>query len=145
MTPGLLAWLTAALDAAQRGAEAAAERAWSPHWEYDGLVHEIRDLNNGNTLATMYFDEIGKHVEATNPAAVLRRIAADRKMIADLLDERHVVADDPWFSCAAATEERDGGCSEADRRGKPCDCGRDERVERRLRIIAEGYGWTETT
>lgn len=82
-------------------------------------------------------------IQANNPAAVLRRVKADRALLADLLAERHLVVDgDWWFTCAAATEERDGGenCDD-DRRGGSCDCGRDTRVERRVRLLAEGYGW----
>lgn len=78
------------------------------------------------------------------PEAVLRRCDADRKLIADITAERHLVIDgDCWYTCAAATEERDGGetCDDT-RLGEPCDCGRDAQVQRRLRILAEGYGWT---
>jgi hypothetical protein len=142
-----LAFLRAAHAEAEAEAEAAAERAWTPHWDYDDLVNEIRDLNNGNTLANVYFPEIGKHVEANDPAAVLRRIAADRKLLDDLIAERHLVVDDCWYTCRAATDEHDGGenCNDAER-GKPCDCGRDTRVNRRIRLLAEGWGWTgETT
>lgn len=147
MTADPLAFLRATLDTAQAVAEAAAKRAWSPHWEYDDMVHEIRDLKNGNTLANVYFHEIGKHVEATNPASVLRRIAAERRMLDDLLAERHHVNDgDDWYTCAAATEDRDGGETVDDtRRGKPCDCGRDARVNRRVQTMAEGWGWKEET
>jgi hypothetical protein len=128
--------LREAMDAAQRDAEAAAERAWSPHWEYDELVHEIRDLNNGNTLATIYHPEIGAFVVANSPAAVLRRIAADRKMLGDLLAEKHDVCEDSWYSCLAAADngDRDGN--------QDCTCGRDERVERHVSNLAEGWGWT---
>lgn len=140
----LPAWLTTAMDAAQRDAEAAREGA-EGRWRRDGFPYrEAGRIEDDLGSVVVYnegspTEEQATHIARHNPAAVLRRIAADRKLIADLLDERHVVADDPWFSCAAATE-RDGGCSEAGRWGKPCDCGRDERVERRLRIIAEGYG-----
>ena len=81
-----------------------------------------------------------------DPASVLRRVKADRAILADLLAERHLVVDgDCWFTCTAATEDRDGGaCCDDDRRGGPCDCGRDARVERRVRLLAESWGWEET-
>ena len=124
MTPDLLAWLTTAMDAAQQDAEAAAERAWSPRWDYDDLVHEVRDLNNGNTLADIYLPEIGAFVVANDPAAALRRIAADRKLIAE--HAQYSLPDGSEIDeCRVC-----GGSNEA----WPCPT---------LRILAEGYGWTE--
>ncbi|MEV4749055.1 hypothetical protein AB0K21_21975 [Streptosporangium sp. NPDC049248] len=55
---------------------------------------------------------------------------------------------DEWFSCAQARDE-DGelSCYNDDRRGEPCDCGRDALVDRLIRIKASGYryrpGWQE--
>jgi hypothetical protein len=79
------------------------------------------------------------------PEAVLRRVAAARELLADLQAERHLVVEgDCWYTCPAATVERDGGdCCDDDRRGGPCACGRDARVERRVRLLAESWGWTE--
>jgi hypothetical protein len=71
-------------------------------------------------------------------------VAADRQILDDLIGERHQVVEDDWYTCPAATVERDGGdCSDENRIGDPCSCGRDERVKRRVRLLAEGYGWTE--
>lgn len=67
--------------------------------------------------------------------------ATHRTLLADLLAERHLVNEgDCWYTCAAATQERDGGetCDD-DRSGKPCDCGRDTRLESRLRLLATPY------
>lgn len=80
-----------------------------------------------------------------DPASVLRRVKADRALLADLRAERHLVVDgDCWFTCPAATDERDGGenCDD-DRRGGRCNCDRDTRVERRVRLLAEAWGWEE--
>jgi hypothetical protein len=87
---------------------------------------------------------MAEHVAAHDPDAVLRHIAADRALLADLKEERHEVVDgDCWYTCLAATEERDGGtsCRENGSADRRCDCGRDARVERRVRTIAEGWGW----
>lgn len=140
MTADPLVFLHATLDAAQKRAEVAAERAWSPHWEYDDMAREVRDLNNGNTLATIYSDEIGNHVEATNPAAVLRRIAADRKLIElhavvpdhGRLSERGCNAScdgthDDWLVCRSCRNYA-GDPVEA-----PCAT---------VEILAESWGWT---
>lgn len=72
------------------------------------------------------------------PEAVTADCDAKLALVNDLLTERHEVIEDPWYTCSAATEAHDGGrCCDQNRRGKPCDCGRDARVHRRLAILAE--------
>ncbi|MGW4075995.1 hypothetical protein ACWELB_21200 [Streptomyces asiaticus] len=119
MSADLNAWLDAAIS--RREAEA---RETRPLWELRKAAWPL--------------------APEVNPEAVLRHCAADRKLIADITADQHLVVDDCWYTCAAATEERDGGetCDDT-RLGEPCDCGRDARVQRRLRIIAEGYGCQE--
>ncbi|MFI8535354.1 DUF6221 family protein [Streptomyces aquilus] len=112
----MLVWLRAAMDTAEQLAQAAAERAWSPHWEWDHCVREIRDLNNANELANIWHREVGNFVEANDPAAVLRRIAADRKLLAE---------------CVAAFDWDNWGATSL--------------AESTIRHVAEGYGWTEET
>lgn len=52
-----------------------------------------------------------------------------RDVIAALEAVRHRVVEDCWYTCPAATEERDGGeCCNDDLTGDPCDCGRDARI-----------------
>lgn len=67
--------------------------------------------------------------------------ATHRTLLADLLSERHLVNEsDCWYTCAAATLERDGGETGDDgRAGGPCDCGRDTRLENRLRVLSAPY------
>jgi hypothetical protein len=80
---------------------------------------------------------------ATEPAPdpdVIADLDAKLALVDDLLAEGHVVIEDPWYTCSAATEEHDGGrCCDDNRRGNPCDCGRDARVNRRLAILAQPY------
>jgi len=59
------------------------------------------------------------------------------ELIAELLAEKHQACEDSWYNCSAADEygKRNGN--------QECDCGRDARVERRVRLLAEGWGWTE--
>ncbi|MEU3683759.1 hypothetical protein AB0E99_22865 [Streptomyces sp. NPDC030592] len=67
--------------------------------------------------------------------------ASHRSLLAHLLAERHlVVQGDCWYTCAAATEEHDGGetCDE-NRQGGPCDCGRDDRITQSLRLLVAPY------
>jgi hypothetical protein len=111
-----LAFLHATLAAAQARAEAAAARAWSGDWEYDDMVGEIRDCNNAGTLAILFLPEIGRYIEDTDPASVLRRIAADRKI---LVACEEVLAVEGWEYDDAPTLEQST-----------------------IRSMAEGWGWT---
>jgi hypothetical protein len=90
------------------------------------------------------FDSCYRHIEVAQATPYrdatygLADIAAKLAIIDDLLAERHHVNDgDCWYTCPAATEERDGGetCDDS-RHGYPCDCGRDAGIERRLRLLA---------
>lgn len=147
-TDRMLVWLRGVMDAAQRDAEAAGGDVWrrQDHPSDTVAVYDSKGepVMYGEGLPT---EEQQAHIVRNGPAAVLRRIAADRKLLDDLLAERHHVNEgDCWYTCAAATEEADGGetCDDK-RRGKPCDCGRDMRVARRVRLLAEAWGWTEET
>lgn len=113
---------------------------------FDG--HEV-EITGGHGEATVTVDghpyPTEKYFEtATGPGAdpaVLADLDAKLALLDDLLAERHHVNDgDCWYTCPAATEQRDGGetCDD-NRRGGPCDCGRDARVERRLRILAQPF------
>lgn len=84
--------------------------------------------------------EIAAHIARHDPAQVLREIEGKRALLADLLAEKHHVATDPWYTCQAATEERDGGEYGNEKyRGWPCNCGLTDRTERRLRLFAQPY------
>jgi Family of unknown function (DUF6221) len=85
------------------------------------------------------------HITRNDPARVLRRVKATHNLVAAILAEGHQHAGD-YFACSQA-QEGDGlisgptgppgsGCSDPERAGKPCDCGRDARVARLLGIIA---------
>ncbi|MGY0062860.1 DUF6221 family protein [Streptomyces sp. LZ34] len=152
----LHAWVLGQIAERERVAQGATEGPWIrwvdqegiPGW--DGFIMVGDSAAEGeecNPVANVYITEDAQHIALNGPDAVLRRCAADRELIADITAERHFVDEnDCWYTCAAATEERDGGeTCDSTRRGGPCDCGRDARVERRLRIIAEGYGWHDNT
>jgi len=85
-----------------------------------------------------------------DPAHVLRRVAATRSLVAAILAEPHDWNPlDEYYSCSQARENTGtvglevgppgSGCSDPDRAGQPCDCGRDQRVERLLSIIASEW------
>lgn len=131
-----LAFLSATLDAAQKTAEAARgdkDGAWRPDdFPYPGSGRIVD--SNGDVVV---YDEgspnedQAAHIVANDPAAVLRRIAADRQLI-----ELHAESDFPYnpddgpgdYSWTARCD----GCYE----DAPCTT---------LRVIAEGWGWTEET
>ncbi|MET9073859.1 DUF6221 family protein [Streptomyces sp. NPDC004232] len=143
-TDQMVTWLRAAMDAAKHRAEEAAADTGSANWEYQpsGILDAMEPA--GFMVATGSQDflepERGQFMAANDPAAVLRRIAADRQLLDDLIAEQHNVVEDPAYTCPAATTERDGG---RNYHPGPCNCARDERVHRRVRLLAEGYGWTE--
>jgi hypothetical protein len=140
-------------------AEAAAEKAGSGDWRYkpgDDRVAAVQTFPDdvparrelwlplvteaGSYIGDTLDDEIGHHIAANDPADVIADCDAKLAIIDDLLAERHEVIEDPWYTCAAATEEHDGGrCCDQNRRGKPCDCGRDARLNRRLAILAQPF------
>jgi hypothetical protein len=86
------------------------------------------------------------HVARNDPARALRHVKATRDLVAEILAERHDYnVGDEFYSCSQAVEygtdgEPGSGCSDQERAGKPCDCGRDERVARMLGIIATEWG-----
>ncbi|RCH70466.1 hypothetical protein DT019_02975 [Streptomyces sp. SDr-06] len=144
----MLAWLRDAMDAAQRDAEAATPGPWAPkaadpgddevYTEHDGehgdlfgeVVAYVRGQEyrgkSGRTLANMRL--IATHAD---PNAVLRRIAADRKLL-----ELH--ADDGCHDCTTCAKEGEEtnelGCAFHQPLPYPCDT---------VRLLAEAWGWTE--
>ncbi|MFB7461291.1 DUF6221 family protein [Streptomyces sp. NPDC056188] len=110
----MVVWLREAMNAAQHDAEAAA-RAF-PAWEFDECVKEVRDVPNAGTVASIAVPAFGPHIARQSPAAVLRRTAADRKLLAE---------------CESAFEWDNWGAASL--------------VETAIRRLAEGYGWAEET
>lgn len=80
-----------------------------------------------------------RHAARQDPSRTLRRIKAERALVRDFPKELHVVVEDSWYTCPAATGERDGGESSNTSRTGMCDCGRNDRVLRHLRLLALPY------
>jgi hypothetical protein len=123
-------------------AEAASPGPWSVNAESDEvLAADGITVADGFALSGRQLRATTAHVAANDPAYVLADIDSKLALLDDLLAERHHVNDgDCWYTCPAATDERDGGenCDD-NRHGGPCDCGRDERVERRLRLLTQPF------
>lgn len=85
--------------------------------------------------------------DPTDPARGLRRIEAHRRILAEVVSWGHHYEDgDTWFSCSQAVRPWAGdgqvpgdGCANDDRRGRPCDCGLDERRALFLGALAQEF------
>lgn len=113
----------------------------SASWQNFDMDGELRDDYNAGTVALVPRDKTRAHIARHDPASVLTDLDSKRAMLDDLLSEKHTVIDeDCWYTCSQATDERDGGSTcRDDVEGTPCDCGRDDRVRRRLLILARPY------
>jgi len=144
--------LTATLNAGMAEDEAAAKavhRDWPAAYNRRGDRPALNGWwTDGVTTRPISLLE-GEHAARHDPARILREVWAKRDLIAAIVAEPHDwVAGDEFYSCSQAVdyaglnhESREPGsaCTDPDRAGKPCDCGRDARVERLLRILAGAY------
>ena len=136
-TDGMVAWLRKAMDAAQQLAEAAANETTSADWEYQD--HDNRLVATSPPRFTVadvdFLDPApGKFMAANDPAAVLRRIAADRKILELHPSTTQII--NPGYGKHVA----DFGCVTChDWDGVTEGYGYCPTV----RALAEGYGWTE--
>lgn len=128
MSEDMLAALSAALDARQRMA-LAAKHEGSGEWTRDtSLSFEVGRIEDTDGRIVTYdegapTEEQAIHIAANDPAAVLRRVAADRKLIA-------------LYEKARAECPADGRAYDWE-----SDVGRARTaaLEEAVRIIAEGY------
>jgi hypothetical protein len=124
---------------------ARAASAWGASWEAvpDGYGTGAVEATDGPGIVVYDegrpTEEQAAHIAANDPDQVLRLCAALRAVVTEVESWTHAVCDDPWYTCPAATEEREG--SECIReRGGPCDCGRDARADRTLSALAGVWG-----
>lgn len=137
MTTGPLAFLHATLDAVQAEAEAARPGPWAV-WSAHHNVAVVHDsgqrsgsgLPLGPLVVSASSDHAlpdAVHIARHNPAAVLRRIKADRKLIA-----MHVGDHECWVYDPTGETDR----STFVLTGETCST---------VQLLAEGWGWTEKT
>lgn len=153
----LAASLNAGLDEDEAAAKAVEDNSapWDGQWQaHDGYL----ETRSGIALAVgtgRYFGRdmvaagVIEHAARHDPARGQREVAAMRDLIATMVAEPHLYLEgDSWYSCSQAVipdpdddEDRmpGSGCMDDTRRGKPCDCGRDRRVEKMLTILAGIY------
>ena len=132
---GLVEFITARLDEMEAVARAATPRVWEDGGGTVFVGHPMNEI-----VEYVYAQADLDHIVLNQPAAVLRDVEATRQLLTDLDTEKHVVVDDCWYTCPAATEEHDGDttCNE-NTRGTGCDCGRDARVDSQRRVIASRW------
>lgn len=149
MTPAeLITAFRAALDAEAKAAHTAAAvcgcHPEAPSWSFgdeqtDGRIvvdnepHPTIRRKIGRRWNGSYEGMfMAQHIVRHDPAFVLADIAAKRKLLDELLAEPHASV-----SPGGSTEIY---CGADYGTGEPCDCGRDERVVRYVRLLAEAYG-----
>ena len=114
-----------------------------PRWVPDGSGIRSEDgiVRVGHTWAPER-----AHIIRNDPARTLRRVKATRDLVAAITAEQHYTDEVGYYSCSQAQEGTGlvggptgppgSGCSDPERSGQPCDCGRDARVAGLLSIIA---------
>lgn len=136
----LAQWLRGQLDDDEAAAEACLplhlrvgrfRGAEVPRWRITKSGTGIIDEDGGTLRAQQIFPAEADHVIRHDPARVLREIDAKRGLLKLLLSEGHAAL-------------RPGGSTEiycgADYgTGDPCECGRDERMSKCLRLLALPY------
>lgn len=125
--PDLHSWINQKIEAAEERARQAS--AWGADWYHDDCVNEVRDYGNGNTIAVVFLDQYADQIISQDPAAVLRRCNADRK----ILDIHRYAGGTSWDQYACH------GCGYDDT-GYLVDHSNDCET---LQALAEGYGITD--
>ena len=135
-TDRLVVWLRDAMAAAWQLAEAAARETSSADWEYQEHDNRlVATIPPWFTVADVdYLDPTpGKFMAATDPAAVLRRISADRKIL-DWHTTPHTSDAEYCVECGGpCTHKGEAECTACGM--TPCNT---------LVWLAEGYGRKET-
>ncbi|MEV6580249.1 DUF6221 family protein [Streptomyces sp. NPDC051582] len=154
MSAALLAFLHARLAEDEAHARAAScGPSGDDHWSLDEWFgreepHSLIAAGNANHptfLGHFTADPVptaqAAHIARHDPARVLAEVEAKRQLLDDILRAGHEWnEEDHWYSCAAARDhEGEPVCIDESRAGGPCDCGRDEQVERRARLLALPY------
>jgi hypothetical protein len=137
----LLPWLRDRIEARRQIAAAAAALQHDPE---DGWGSQQHSSGRGHTITPhighVFEDESIAHILENDPHAVLAQCEAQTALLEDALARKHLVVEgDGWFTCPAATEERDGDTCHRDDAGGQCDCGRDAAVERTMKTLALAY------
>lgn len=133
--------LVAFIEARLRDDQEVAEAIDVPDWraESSWMCELIDPLPSQKRLYDGQFPLITaedvEHIARHDPSRVLRDVGAHRRLLADIVAQRHVLNDREWYGCRALAEALDPDLPDLPT-GRPCSCGRDADVERRLRLLA---------
>jgi hypothetical protein len=137
----MVAWLRDAMDAAQRDAEAAGGDAWTVADARLIDVSEAGLVEVGRTVGTLVVGggrriltgvpAVLPHIARNGPTAVLRRIAAGRKIL-----ELHQPVPGWPDECTMCLSDRGSWPETWSGDNYPCQT---------VRLLADGWGWTEET
>lgn len=147
-----LAWVRAEMDAAEKVA-LAAQAETGPRWRSYYKQVLAPDSKYGEDPADANTAEAATHIARHGPDAVLRRIAADRKLLElhPQMTYRSKASEGAlrsmygphWEARLSRLDDRycetchiEDGVISPDPQGRPCDT---------VRLIAESWGWTEET
>lgn len=140
----LAEFVAARYDEDEQVARAASAEHWQAeihHHQRTGKpvsyeVHPVAEQEgNGDGGIVTAGDAV--HIARHDPARALADVESKRQLVADLLAEEHFLNDREWYGCRAVTEAPHKTTDVPT--GRACTCGRDERVERRLRLLAEPF------
>ncbi|WP_416520050.1 DUF6221 family protein [Streptomyces achromogenes] len=126
----ILAWLDRAITTREQAAQEAA-RSYGPRWVRPVDTDVVRVSDDGIVWFQALSDDIAEHIMHNSPEVVLRRCAADRK----LLELHQPQPDGSAFpdSMQCRTCSHDGGDGYQYLVYAPCPT---------VVALAEGYGWT---
>jgi hypothetical protein len=80
------------------------------------------------------------HVSEADPADAILEAELAFWLLDEIASWRHLVSEDCWYTCAVATEERDGGICCDESRADECDCGVDRTRGRIVAAMAKRFG-----
>lgn len=142
MSDDVVAFIEARLAEDERTARATTPGPWAD--AAPGSVYvEQAGLDNAHLIAEFptceehddHREEDARHIATHDPSRVLRGVVAHRRLLADILAQQHFLNDWNWYGCRAFTSSPDSDLPDLPT-GRPCSCGRDADVERRLRLLA---------
>ncbi|WP_327169549.1 DUF6221 family protein [Streptomyces subrutilus] len=129
----IVQFLRDCLDEDEQTACAAAPGPWRADGGSVYVGHPINEIVD--------YSESAEHIARHDPVRVLAEVDAKRQLLSDILKQSHDWnEEDHWYSCSALRDETgELLCTNDARAGAPCDCGRDQTVERRVRLLALPY------
>lgn len=126
--------------------EQAATQCQERDWQFSGSnCHVLAERSANGSFRTIawcangYDDDLSNSIHIANydPGRVLREVEAKRALVADLEAQKHFLNQYQWYGCDAMTDDPSGNPDLPDvPTGRPCTCGRDEDVKRRLGLLS---------